>query len=46
MEKEQKEGLPVKIIDCGPIIGRGIAATEPFNVGDWVMEYRGDLLWR
>ena len=38
---DPKHGL--EIVSCGDI-GRGIATTKPFNRGDFLCSYKGDLL--
>ena len=41
VEEWSEDGL--KIIDAG-VKGRGVAATRPFSIGDYVTCYRGELI--
>lgn len=36
--------LPIKYIFNYVLIGRGVVATHPVEPGDFVLEYRGELL--
>lgn len=36
--------LRIKCLPCDILIGRGVFATQPIEPGDFVLEYRGELL--